>query len=322
MAYETIMQRIRAGKRFFVASHSSPDGDGIGSTLAMGLLLTRMGKEVVLYNRDGVPKNLAFLPGGEAIVRTISAHDRFDLAIMVDCGQRKRISDEFAAFTGFDAVACIDHHLLERTEADDMLLDPSAASTGEVVFKLIQHAGSPIDAAIAQCIYTTLVVDTGFFKYSNTHAEVLGLAAQLVAAGASPWVVAKNLEESHPISRMRLLGLSLKSLEYSLEGRYASMDVTQQMLAEAGATIDLSDEFAVFPRSVEGVEVSALFRELDDGRVKASLRSKEVIDVAALARSFGGGGHARAAGLQIKAELSEAKKLVFAAVQKAFESCS
>lgn len=312
--YDELIGRIKKGKRFLVVSHYNPDGDAIGSTLALGIFLRRMGKDAVLYNRDGVPDNLKFLPFSDGIVRKIDPASSFDLAIMVDCGQRKRISDDFANFKGMKEVACIDHHILETPEADFSLMDSEAASTGEVVMRLIKHLAGACGAEIAQCIYTTIVVDTGFFKYSNTNRGIFDLASELVGQGASPWIVAKNLEESYPASRMRLLALSLASLKIELGGRYATMDVTQDMLKNSGATMDMSDEFAVFPRSIDGVEVSALFRDLEGGKIKVSMRSKDFVDVAAVAFKFGGGGHARAAGFQMSGTMDEAKKKVLSAL--------
>lgn len=318
--YAAIIATIQTGKRFLIASHYSPDGDGIGSTVALGLMLRRLGKEAVLYSRDPVPESLGFLPDAGRFVRRIGPDEVFDCAIMVDCAQRKRISEEFAAHKGFRSVACIDHHQYEEGEADVMLLDVEAASAGEVVLRLAKRLGIPTDAAIAQCIYTTLVIDTGFFKYSSTDARVLKLAAELVEAGASPWEVAKHLEESYPPSRMKLLAQSLATLAFDVEGRYATMEVTQAMLTSTGALMEYSDEFATYPRAIAGVEVAALFRETGDGIVKVSLRSKDLVDVAALARVMGGGGHARAAGVRIRGTMAEAKEKIRAAIETALKS--
>ncbi|HPQ81292.1 MAG TPA: bifunctional oligoribonuclease/PAP phosphatase NrnA [bacterium] len=314
--YESFIGMLKKGESFVVASHYSPDGDAIGSTIAMGMLLSKLGKKATLYNRDGVPANLSFLPNANLVSSSVDFSKSYDMAIMVDCGQRKRISDEFAGSKGFSSVVCVDHHLLDDCEADVTLLDSAAASTGEVVLRLMRRAGFEPDSGFAQCIYTTLVVDTGFFKYSSTTAESFALASDLVRAGANPWNVSKHLEESHPACRMKLLALSLASLDISQEGRYASMDVTQGMLSKAGATMELSDEFATYPRAIEGVEVSALFREMEDGRTKVSMRSKDFVDVAALARTFGGGGHVRAAGFRVKGSVGETKARVAAAVSK------
>lgn len=314
--YKAFLARLKAGKTFLIVSHYNPDGDGIGSMIAMYMMLKEMGKEVVLYNRDGVPDNLKFLPFSCEITQKLDPKAQFDFCIMVDCAKKKRVSDEFADFLGCRQVACVDHHLFEEPDADFKLIDSEAASTGEVVMRLIKDSGFKLTESLAQCIYTTLVVDTGFFKYSNTNSEIFRLAGELAEAGANPWTVAKNLEESYPISRMKLLGFSLESIQTELLGKYAFMEVTQEMLKESGATMDLSDEFAVFPRSIEGVEVSALFREMGDGSVKVSLRSKDFVDVAEISNLFGGGGHARAAGCMIRGQIEEVKQKIKDTVSK------
>jgi phosphoesterase RecJ-like protein len=264
-----------------------------------------------------VPWNLKFLPGTDGFVSNLAPDSEFDMAIMVDCAQRKRVSEDFAEHKGFKSVVCIDHHRLENSDVDHLLLDDGAASTGEVVMRLMKKAGGEVSADVAQLIYATLVVDTGFFKYSTTNAHVFALAAELVEAGAQPWVVAKHLEESFPAARLKLLARSLATLSVDLGGRYASMDITQAMLRETGASIEYSDEFATYPRMIEGAEAAALFREVEDGLIKISLRSKDVVDMAALAKSMGGGGHSRAAGVRIRASMEEAKKKMKAAIEEA-----
>ncbi len=316
--YDSFVERVNRANSFIIGSHYNPDGDGIGSTLALGLALERMGKNVVMYNRDGVPFNLKFLKNYEKFVTDIDAGARYDMMIMVDCAQKNRISDDFAKIEEVGNTVCIDHHDLEGVEADLLLIDKNAASTGEVVLHLLEHAGSKICSDIAQAIYTTLVVDTGFFKYSNTSSHVLKIAGQLVDAGASPWAVAKELDESQPLAAMKLLAYALESLIVSMDGRYCTMDLTLDMLKRSGAEMEHSEEFATYPRSIMGVEVAALFREVEDEVQKVSLRSKDIIDVAKIAKSFGGGGHAHAAGFRMRCSLEEAKKRVGTAVQEAF----
>ncbi len=318
--YAEFARRMLSADSFVIASHYNPDGDGIGSCIALGHALEGAGKRVLLYNRDEIPENLRFLPKTDKFVRSLPDGERFDMAIMVDCGQRKRISDSFAAYPGFGTVACVDHHKMEGVEADMVLLDGEAASAGEVVMRLVKEAGLVVDLVLAQCIYTSLVVDTGFFRYSSTDAHTFALASELVEMGAEPWTVAKNLDESYPASRLNLLSRSLATLELDLDGRYARMEVTQRMLAESGASMEYSDEFATYPRSIRGVEVAALFREVAGGLIKVSLRSKDLVDVAELARGMKGGGHARAAGLRISASLDDAKKKIYDAAKEALKN--
>lgn len=313
-----VIKAIKAYKSFLVVSHYHPDGDAIGSALALGVSLKKLKKKVVVYNRDPVPFNLHFLPAIKQVTNTFP-EGRFDCAIMVDCAQPKRISKEFADAVEakkFKTLICIDHHLLDAKVGDIDCIDPQAASTGCVIWSILKKMRLHKSADIANLIYCTMVVDTGSFRYSNTTEKVFLLAAELLREGASPWFVAQNLEENNPVNRYRLLGLSLKSLHISFNGQFASMDVTREMLKEAQAHEDLSDEFANFPRSIAGVEVSALYREMEDGRIKISMRSKTKIDVSQVAKQFGGGGHKHAAGCVINADLPTAKGMIEKAIEE------
>ena len=301
---------IKDHQHILITAHINPDGDGIGSMLALGEAIAAMGKKVTLYTRDDVPETLSFLPGSYKIVHEVPNAADVDAAIMVDCGEPKRAGDDFANWLGDKPIAVIDHHLYTELPGAVMCLNVEAASAGEVTWYVIGELKAKRSAQMALCIYTTLVVDTGFFRYSNTTSKVLALAAQLVETGADPWFVARNLDESHPERRLRLLAKSLDSLTVLENGRYALMEVTQAMLKETGAELTDSDEFAPYPRSIDSVEVSALFREESPGRTKISLRSKQTVNVAELARRHGGGGHERAAGFGIDKSLEETKELV------------
>lgn len=314
--YKNVIEEIKKANTFFIGSHVNPDGDGIGSTIALGMALTSLGKSVTMYNENGVPYNLSFLKGSDEVVSVLRPDAKFDMAIMVDCAQRNRISEDFAGHEGISSYICIDHHELDDAQADLMLVDKNAASTGEVVLHVIEALGVPVDETIAECIYTTLVVDTGFFKYSNTSSHALEIAGDLVRKGASPWRVAMHLDESNPESTYKLLSLSLATLNIDCDGKYSTMDITAEMLQMSGAKMEYSEEFATYPRSIAGVEVSALFREVDDGKVKISMRSKDYVDVAKIAKMFGGGGHAHAAGFRMKANIAEAKKRLLETVRK------
>ena len=313
-----IIKVIKESKTFLLAGHYHPDGDAIGSVLALGLALKKLKKKVVMYNRDAIPFNLQFLPG----VKEMTSHfpkESFDCAIMLDCAQPKRISLEFAKAVEekrFGKLICMDHHLLENKVGDIDWIDPKQAATGMVVWDLLKKMKLNRNADIANLVYCTLVVDTGSFRYSNTTADVFKLASELVQLGADPWLVSRNLEESNPRERFILLRASLASLRVSQNGAYASMDLTQAMLKESGANEDLSDEFGNIPRSIEGVEVAAFFREMEDGKTKVSLRSKIRVDVAAIAKLFGGGGHKHAAGCILNCDLASAKKCVEAEIVK------
>lgn len=316
-----IFDCLKEAKSLLIVSHYHPDGDAIGSALALALGLKQLKKEVAVYNRDSVPHNLVFLPASQSVEQKLPGK-KFDVAVMVDCAQPKRISTEFDAAVQakkFSKLVCIDHHLLDHPVGDIDWVEPNAASTGCVIWEILKMLNVELTKDIANLIFCTLTVDTGSFKYSNTTVQTFQLAGELVSHGADPWLIAKNIEESNPIERFRLLGLSLQTLYVALNGKFASMDVTRAMLKQAGAREDLSEEFGNIPRSIEGVEVAVLFREMEDSKIKVSLRSKDIVDVANVAKTFGGGGHEHAAGCVLACSLTEAKKQIEAAVKKSLK---
>ncbi|MDO8644561.1 MAG: bifunctional oligoribonuclease/PAP phosphatase NrnA [bacterium] len=317
MNFEQIAQEIQKGERFLITSHVYPDGDALGSMLALAAGIKSMGKSVKLYNRDGAPQNLSFLPGAAEISKELKPDEEFDAAFIVDCAERERAGEAFCACKGIKKIIVIDHHVKSGRAGDINLIDPAAPSTGDVILRLLGEMKIPIGSKIAINVYCTLVADTGGFRYSNTDANVLRTAADLVEKGASPWTVARNLFENFPVSRLKALGLVLQTLEVEPKGRYAFIVVTLKMLKEAGATTDVVEGFINFPRSIETTEVAIQFREEASHKYKVSFRSKDRVDVAALAAQFGGGGHVRASGCTIEGTLTEVKKKIIAAVEKA-----
>lgn len=315
---QPIVEIFKKAESVLIGGHYFPDGDALGSTLALGLGLEGLGKKVCFYNRDAIPYNLRFLPGVGRLTREIPP-EKFDLWVMVDCAQPKRISDDFekgCAGRGGSKLVCIDHHLLDKPAGDLDWIEAHRASTGCVIWDLLRLLGIPLTPDLANLVFATLTVDTGSFRYSNTTSDVFRLAAELVEHGASTWFVAQHLEEENPIERFHLMRLCMESLTVMAGGRFCSMDITRGMLKQAGATSDFSEAFANIPRSIKGVEVSALFRELDDGRAKVSLRAKSRVNVARIAKGFGGGGHEFAAGCNFST-LTEAKAKITEAVLRA-----
>jgi len=307
--FKQVFELFKESKSFLIGSHVNPDGDAIGSMLAIGLALESLGKEVIMFSQDGVPENLSYLKASEKISKTIP-DKQFDVGILVDVASPDRAGDLFEKARIKGPIVAIDHHRIENSEVDVVVVDEKASSAGEVVYKLLKEMKISITEEIASAIYCSLVVDTGFFKYSNTSADVLCLAAELVGAGANPWTAARNLEESYKLERFYLLSKALGTIKVHNNGKYATMDFTQEMLISTGATVEDTEEFASIPRSIKSVKASALFRETPDGKVRISLRSKEDIDVARVAGVFGGGGHQFAAGCTIVGTLDEAKEKI------------
>ncbi|PIR25125.1 MAG: hypothetical protein COX62_00915 [Deltaproteobacteria bacterium CG_4_10_14_0_2_um_filter_43_8] len=306
--FSSFIKALEQGNTFLVGSHASPDGDAIGSSLAFMHALRQLGKKCFIYNRDGVPDNLHFLPGSEQVLQTVPHENEYDSIVVLDCARFNRVGGEFNTLPQTKLTFCVDHHHVDGTDAKHEIVLPDAASTGEILASLFEAMRIELTPEMAQCLYCTLVVDTGFFRHSNTTAQVMRLAARLLEAGASAVRVSEELDASHPESRFHLLAASLSSLNINHQYHYATMEVTQEMLRKTCAHMELAEEFSHYPRSVKGVQVSMLFREMEDGKIRVSLRSGEGIDISNLAKHFNGGGHVHAAGCTFTCSLEEAKK--------------
>ena len=302
-----------------IGSHYNTDSDAIGSLLALGTALESLGKKVTLFSRDGVPNNLRFLHGSKKIATQLDKTAKYDLVVIVDCAHLQRVGGDFDRQYPNTPIVVIDHHRLDEHDGEHFLVDAEAAATGVLVAELLEAMKIKFTPDIAEQLFTAIVGDTGSFRYSNTTSAVLCLAAQLVDAGAKPWKVSQEMEENASLQRYRLLASSLASLELSPNGQFAAMSITQAMLQNAAASLEDAEEFTVYPRSIAGVEVSALFKEIADGKVRVSLRSRGKLDVAQLAKRFGGGGHAYAAGCTILGSVKEAKMTVQNAVLEALK---
>ena len=321
--FDSILELIKVSKRVLISSHENPDGDAIGSTLALGLALEQMGKEVVLYNKDGVPELLRFLPQSEKIrVSLKEVEGTFDLAFAVDCTGTSRAGEEFEDFlkTGrCGKVVIMDHHQTNNSSADFRLLDPRSSSTGIIIYSVLKRLPVEINADIAENIYTTIIGDTGSFRYSNTNPDTFRAAAELVERGADPAEISQALFESEPLRKLKLIGLILPTLDVSDDKKIASVFVDKQMFAETGARREDTEGIVNIPRSIKGIEVALMFRDetgKDGALWKVSFRSKGAVDVARIAEKFGGGGHKRAAGCSVHGTLSEAKSRIIESIRE------
>jgi bifunctional oligoribonuclease and PAP phosphatase NrnA len=272
-----------------------------------------------LAKRLSVPENLKFLPGAGDVKTELSPKDMFDMAVSVDCGSLDRLGEKFVAFKGYKSLLNIDHHVSNEKYGDLNYVIGDAASTGVVVWDILKALGCKLDSDIATNIYCTLVTDTGSFRYSNTTSQTLALAAEMVEAGASPDLVARNLYQQQPLVSFELLGRTLSRIKTELNGLLAWSVIYQKDLKETGANYEMSEGFIDYPRAIKGVEVAALFKEQPDGHYRLSLRSKTKVDVSTICGSFGGGGHIRAAGCTIKASIESACKEVFSKVEEALK---
>ncbi len=312
--FQKIIDIIHGGRSFLITAHERLDGDALGSELALYAMLTGLRKEAVVYNQDATPGNYRFLPGSESVVTTLPPPEAFDAAFILDCSELERVGREAPRIAGIRRLVNIDHHVSNGGFSDAVLLDPKASSTGEIIGRLMAAMDWTPTPAAATCLYTAILTDTGGFHYGNTTPEALTAAAGLVRCGADPQWISENVYESNPLAKIRLLGAALDTLALDGGDRVGSLIVTREMLARTGAAPEHTDGLVDLPRTIRGVDVSILFSEMDDGRIKVSLRSKGDVNVERVARAFGGGGHVNASACRVEGDIETVKRNVLAAV--------
>ncbi len=310
-----IAAAIQGAGSLLLSVHRNPDGDALGSQLALMHALEALGKRVSVHNLDPVPEIYRFLPGADRITSGPAVAGRFDAVVVLDAEPSR--TGIFDASAPADVLINIDHHVTNPRVWPLTWLDADAAATGELVYALIQELKVPIDRSMALCLYTSIFTDTGSFRYSNTSARSMRIAAAMIEAGADPWLVTENVYESFAFRRLKLLGMVLSGIERSADGRIAWVVVTEELFRQNNATAEDTDNFINFVRSTKGVEVAVLFRQTDDRQYKISLRSKGRVDLSGLAQSLGGGGHKNAAGATLDGNLTEVRERVIGAVDRA-----
>ncbi len=318
---QEIAQALLYKKKFLVISHLNPDGDAISSSLATFRILGKLGKDVKVFNKDGVPHNFKFLPDAEQVLTSVNGLEPFDATVVLDCSELER--------TGIDlpqeylgTIVGIDHHLTAEPLGQVYYLDPNASSIGEMLFDVIKETSVELDKELATQLYTSILTDTGSFHYSNTTPKALCVAAEMVTAGVSPWDVALEVYESQPIERINLLSKVLPTLKLDPTGHYGTIVITREMIESSGAMDEHIDGFINYPRGVQGVEVAVQFREVSPEKFKISFRSRGNVNVASIAERFGGGGHANAAGCNLSGTIEQVREKIGQAVQQAIEEAT
>ena len=310
---EAVVEELLRRDAFVMVSHVKPDGDTLGAGLALGLALKKLGKRVHYFQQDPVPRNLRFLADSEHVSRDVPADLPGDaLWVFCDMSDSAR-AGEFLPDIPRDCILDIDHHLGNSHFGKWNYVLPAECSTGTCVMRLLRALGAEVDPGIATCLLTTIMTDTGGFMHSNTTGEVLRLAAELIDAGADKEQITEEIFANKRLAAIRLLGRALTAAQSGYGGRYIWSYVDDAMLAECGADGEDTEEIVNHLRSVENVEVSALFKDIE-GEIRVSLRSSGRVNVQATALRLGGGGHFRAAGLTFAGTLPEAVAAVDAAL--------
>jgi len=309
--------------KVLLTTHENPDGDGVGAAIALAAHLKASGKDVRIVVTPSLPENLRFLDplGWIEAFEPAGAHRELaawpDAWLLIDASEPHRMGALYAMFEATKADrACLDHHLKDTPKGfDEEFTDPTASASTELVYDLVRpRIGGELPAVMAQALYAGLVSDTGNFRHSNSTPKIHHAAADLIAQGVHPARTYNALYQTATPAKLKLFGRAMGGLQLRDEGRFAYVSVTQADLMACGATHEDLDELVEEPRKLLGVEVAALFSETADDRAKVSLRSRERVDVNAVCRQFGGGGHRLASGAKVSQSLETFMSQVEAAV--------
>jgi len=322
LQFESFKTIIDSHKRFILTSHVNPDGDGLGSEVALAHYLELRGKQVSILNCSATPENYLFLHQLHPILQFNSPHhgdivENAEVIILLDANDPDRLAAMAPFIMKSHALkVCIDHHPEPGKFADLYLLDEQSPATGEIIYSFISMTGGTIDLVTATALYTAIMTDTGSFRYQKTDSEVHTIVAHLLQAGADPVDIYEQVYECTSAKRMRLLGMALANLQTLYDGKLAYIVLTREMFETSGTTEEDTDAFVPYTLTIDGVQIGLMFSELD-GMIKVNFRSKGDIAINELAKEFGGNGHKNAAGARISnARLDEIVSLVLKSTAK------
>ncbi len=315
---DKIISQLRNNNHILVVSHNHPDGDAIGSLIAMGLSLNTWDKKITLFNESPIPAAYRFLPSVNRVVRKINSTS-YDVAMILDCGDLERIGKAVSTVRNVPVIINIDHHVTNTRFGNFQLIDTSACATAEIIYRLIKAMAIPINKEIATSIYTGILTDTGSFRFCNTNSSAFSICQEMVEMGVDPYNIAKRVYGSYSLDRIKLLNLALNSIEVSDNGKLSIMILAKHMFDETNTKPEDVDGFINYAKNIEDVKVAALVQENynSTGKLKSpnmfhvSLRSDGTIDVSRIASLFGGGGHSSAAGFNIESTRSDIKSQIF-----------
>lgn len=310
-----IAQALKTSARTLIVCHTNPDGDCLGTGLALAIALERLGRAAVVGSQDGVPETLTFLPGAARIVAAVARDVAFDTAVTIECGSLDRAGTLKSAVAAAPTVIAIDHHEDHRPYAALTDLDPTAAAVGEQVADLIPRLGVVIDPTIALNLLTAIATDTGVFRFANTTARTLRVAADLIERGAVLHDIVRAVYEEQPASALRVLGAALAGIELREGGAIALTVITPAMLQAAAASPEDVRGVAAMLRTIRGVRLALVFEERSSA-VHVSIRARDGVRANTVAQSLGGGGHPAAAGAEVRRSLAETVTLALDAARR------
>ena len=317
---DQIIRQLQQSKHILVTSHTNPDGDAIGTLLAMGLALEQLDKHVTLLNESPIPAVYRFLPTVHRVRRSLAGqrHDSFDTAVVVDCSDLNRIGRSSSTVVRIPVIVNLDHHITNSGFGHLQYIDTGACASAEIVYDLACRMNVAISMGMATAIYTGILTDTGSFRFSNTTRRSFTICEEMIERGVDPSAVAKHVYGTYSLGRIKLLNLALDSIEISSNGKLSLMSVTREMLAQTETYPEDADGLINYAKRIRDVKVAVLMQEANNGaggsnsnKYHVSLRSDGTVDVGAIAAAYGGGGHASAAGFSIESNMIKLKNQIF-----------
>ena len=312
---DAIGAAIHEHQRFVVMSHVRPDGDALGCSIAMALCLRELGKDVTVWNQDGVLEKYAFLPCSELVTRPPADPREFEVAIALDTAAHDRLGTCLQSVKQAQTWINLDHHVSNNHYGNLAFIDTSAPATGQIIYELVRSQNLPFTREMADNLFVAISTDTGSFQYPNTTARTYEIGAELIRAGVEVGRLSQQMYETHPRRRLQLLRELLNVLKFTCCDRVASFALTLETAAALGVQPEDNEGLIDTIRGVEGVMVAAFLEELPEEKVRISLRSKDArADVCKICAQFGGGGHVLAAGARAKGTLAEVEAKVLEAI--------
>jgi phosphoesterase RecJ-like protein len=310
-----IRHTLDAAGRILVASHVRPDGDAYGCAIAMGLHLLGRGKDVSVWNEEGMTEKFRYLPQSGLVTAPPSGLHDFDVLVALDTSTKERLGSVLGSVGRVGAVINMDHHVSNHRYGDLNYIDDRAPATGQILFDYFEANGDEITADMAGNLFVAVSTDTGSFQYDKTTPRTFRMAAALVEAGVDVPALSKAMYDSHPRRRLELLKALLNSARFGCEDRVASFSLSLETASRLGVRPEDNEGLIDHLRAIEGVGVAVFFEELPGGKVRVSMRSKDARhDVCAICAKFGGGGHPMASGARLAGPLASAEEKVLEAV--------
>jgi len=323
--FDKINRVIQKNKNFLITSHINLDGDGIGSELALYFILKKLNKKVTILNQDRIPKIYDFLPDSDKVQYWNNNRinpKSIDVGIALDCSSIKRIGRTYEIFKDIKTIINIDHHKSNENFGNLNYLDCSASSVGEIIYELITFLNIDLlDEKISTCLFTAIITDTGSFRYSNVSSKTFGVASHLTRHRIKSHLIANNIYNRSTYPGLKLLGESLLTLEMDDSNYVSWLTITRKMLNDTNANDEDIEGIINIATTLNNVEISILFRETKDNKIKVSFRSKGNFDVNKFAGKFKGGGHPNAAGCLCLGKLDEIKEKILSQLFKEIKPC-